>query len=81
VGSWQVLKVFDVLGREVATLVDEYKEAGFHEVEFNLYSDEGQNLISGVYFYQLKARSPETSSRNGHAAQGFVETKKMILLK
>ncbi|MFO7525080.1 MAG: T9SS type A sorting domain-containing protein [Ignavibacteriaceae bacterium] len=76
VGSWLTLKVYDVLGREVAALVDEYKDAGYHEVEFNLYSDEGQNLTSGVYFYQLKARGPETSS-----GQRIVETKKMILLR
>ena len=83
VSGWQTIKVFDVLGREVATLVDEYKEAGYHEVEFNLYSDESQNLLagrqgltSGVYFYQLRARGPETSS-----GQRIVETKKMILLR
>jgi hypothetical protein len=50
VGSWQTLKVFDLLGNEVATLVDEYREAGRHEIEF-----EASNLSSGVYFYQLKA--------------------------
>ena len=44
------LIVFDVLGREVATLVDEYKPAGSYEVEFNAF-----HLPSGVYFYQLKA--------------------------
>jgi hypothetical protein len=50
VGSWQTLKVFDVLGKEVATLVDEYRNAGIYEVEFNaLY------MPSGVYFYQIKA--------------------------
>ena len=43
------LKVFDVLGREVATLVDELRTAGSYEVEFNPVSS------SGVYFYQLKA--------------------------
>lgn len=42
------LKVYDLLGREVATLVDEYKPAGRYEVEFN-----GLYLSSGVYFYQL----------------------------
>ena len=44
------LKAFDVLGREVATLDDEYKNAGRYEIEFN-----ASNLPSGVYFYQLKA--------------------------
>jgi hypothetical protein len=44
------LKIFDVLGNEVATLVDEYKPAGKYEVEFSAAS-----LPSGVYFYQLKA--------------------------
>ncbi len=35
VGSWQTLKVYDVLGNEVATLVNEYRNAGSYEVEFN----------------------------------------------
>jgi len=45
-----VLKVFDVRGREVETLVNERQSAGNHFVEFN-----GANLSSGVYFYKLKA--------------------------
>jgi hypothetical protein len=44
------LKVFDALGIEVATLIDEYKPAGSYEIEFN-----ASNLSSGVYFYQLSA--------------------------
>ena len=44
------LKVYDILGREVATLVNEEKPAGEYEVEFN-----GIGLPSGIYFYQLKA--------------------------
>jgi len=50
VGSHQTLKIFDILGNEIATLVNEYKPAGKYEVEFN-----AANLPSGVYFYQLKA--------------------------
>lgn len=44
------LKVYDILGREVVTLVSEEKSAGRYEVNFNASS-----LASGVYFYQLKA--------------------------
>ena len=43
------LKVYDLLGREVTTLVNEKQSTGIYEVEFN-----GQNLSSGVYFYKLK---------------------------
>jgi hypothetical protein len=88
VSSWQTLKVYDVLGNEVATLVDEYKPAGNYEVGFYSYSDEsasgGQNLsngvssrggyASGVYFYQLRIGNPEDGT-------SFIYTKKMILTK
>jgi hypothetical protein len=62
------LKIYDVLGREVITLVNEGLIAGKHKVEFNSHSGEGQNLNSGIYFYQLKSGN-------------FIETKKMILIK
>jgi len=52
VASWQNLKVYDVLGNEVVTLVNEYKPAGFYDTEFN-----ATNLPSGVYFYELKVGS------------------------
>jgi hypothetical protein len=67
VDGWQTLKVYDVLGNEVATLVDEYKPAGKYEIEFNSASNI-KNLASGIYFYRLQTGS-------------FVETKKMILTK
>ena len=44
------LKVYDLLGREIATLVNEEKPAGVYEVEFNAAS-----IPSGIFFYQLKA--------------------------
>jgi hypothetical protein len=50
VGGWQTLKVYDILGNEVATLVNEEKSAGTYEVEFD-----AEKLSSGIYFYQLKA--------------------------
>ena len=45
-----VLKVFDILGNEVATLLNDYKPVGTYEVNFD-----ASHLSSGVYFYQLKA--------------------------
>ncbi|MFQ3598821.1 MAG: T9SS type A sorting domain-containing protein, partial [Chloroherpetonaceae bacterium] len=57
------LKVYDVLGKEVATLVNGRQEAGSYNVPFN-----AAGLSSGVYFYRLQAG-------------GFVETKKMLLVK
>jgi hypothetical protein len=44
------LKVYDVLGSEIATLVNEEKPAGSYEIEFD-----GNGLTSGIYFYQLRA--------------------------
>jgi hypothetical protein len=61
------LKVFNVLGEEVATLVNGRQEAGSYTVPFN--TNEGTlSLSSGVYFYRLEAGS-------------FVSTKKLILVK
>jgi hypothetical protein len=57
------LKIYDVLGREVTTLVNEELTAGTHETVFD-----ASGISSGVYFYQIKA-------------EGFIETKKMILLR
>jgi len=44
------LKIFDVLGREVATLVNEVKQPGFHTADFN-----ASNMASGIYFYRIDA--------------------------
>lgn len=52
VGSFQSIKVYDVLGNEVAKLINEYKPAGSYEVEFNASA-----LSSGIYFYKLQAGS------------------------
>jgi hypothetical protein len=57
------LKVYDVLGRLVTTLVDEWQSRGFHSATFY-----GNDLSSGVYFYNLKAGP-------------FDQTKKLILLR
>jgi hypothetical protein len=63
------IKVYDVLGREVATLVDEYKQAGSYNVTFNArHLERSREIQSGVYFYRLQTGS-------------FSETKKMLLIK
>ncbi len=67
--SYVTLKVYDILGREAVTLVNEEKPAGNYEVDFNAQqTTDHKQLSSGVYFYQIKAGD-------------YVSTKKMILLK
>jgi photosystem II stability/assembly factor-like uncharacterized protein len=65
VSGWQTLKVYDILGKEVATLVDEFRNAGSYNEQFTINNVQ---LSSGVYFYQLRVGD-------------YLETKKMILLK
>ncbi len=48
--NYTTLKIYDILGQEIATLVDGYKEAGFYEVSWD-----ATNVPSGVYFYKLNA--------------------------
>jgi flagellar hook assembly protein FlgD len=55
--SFVTLKVYDVLGREVKTLVDGYQRAGSHSVTFSAESSAGAALASGVYFYRMVAGS------------------------
>ena len=65
------IQIFDVLGREVSTLLNEEKAAGNYKINFN-----AGELTSGVYLYRLQAVDPEINS-----GQVFVQTRKMILLK
>jgi hypothetical protein len=52
------LKIFDVLGNEVTTLVNEFKEAGKHSVEFD-----ASNMGSGIYFYTMSAGNFTSSKK------------------
>ena len=67
VRSIVTLKLYDILGREIITLVNEGEAAGNYNIDFNASSAAG-GLASGVYFYQLKAGD-------------YTSVKKMILLK
>jgi myo-inositol-hexaphosphate 3-phosphohydrolase len=62
------LKIYDVLGNEIITLVNEDKPGGDYEVEFD-----ATELTSGVYFYKLMVGSPE--------GLAFIKTNKMLLLR
>ena len=64
------LIVFDVLGREIETLVDEELRAGSYEMNWN-----GSNYPSGVYFYRIAIHSDRLETNN------FIETKRMVLVK
>jgi len=68
-----MLKVYDMLGREVATLVDEMKESGFYTIVFH-----AEKLASGMYIARLTAQSEEGKPQGG---KSFVQTKKMLLMK
>ena len=63
------LRVFDVLGRQVAILVDEVEELGYRKVSFD-----ASTLASGAYYYHLGARSVSTG-------EVFSDVKKMMVLK
>ncbi|HUI29672.1 MAG TPA: T9SS type A sorting domain-containing protein [Candidatus Acidoferrales bacterium] len=68
--SFVSLKIYDVLGREVETLVNERQAAGSHSVTFN-----ASNLPSGVYFYRLQVIDPVRGTGS------YTATKKLLLLK
>jgi len=62
------LRIFNVLGREVKTLVDRPQEAGYYEVTWDGTDSQGKGVTSGIYFYRLTAGSSS-------------ETKKMVLMR
>ncbi len=64
------IKIFDLLGAEIKTLLNEFKQAGHHEIEFDtrLSNNHTGELPSGVYFYRIVSGS-------------YSETKKMLFLK
>lgn len=52
-GGQQTIKLFDALGREVDTIINEYREAGIHSTSYSINSE----LPSGIYFYQLRTQT------------------------
>lgn len=64
------LIIYNILGQEVRTVVEEPKEAGYYTVTWDGCDNAGQEVISGIYFYRLTVDGGQ-----------WVETKKMVLLK
>jgi len=62
------LTVYDMLGREVKSLVNSQLSTGRHEYQF-----EGSNFSSGIYFYRIEAVD--------NSGKKFVQTKRMVLVK
>ena len=62
------LKIYDLMGREVAQLVNTTQESGYKSIQWNATNSFGKPVSAGVYLYQI---------RSGE----FVQTKKMVLLK
>lgn len=62
------LKIYDMLGREVLTLVNEFQNAGIYEKQFSINQYSGNVISSGIYFYKLQA-------------EDFTDVKRMVLIK
>jgi flagellar hook assembly protein FlgD len=62
------LDIYDILGKQVATLINETRAAGNWNIEWNGLDRYGRHIASGVYFYRLEAGS-------------FMSVKKMVMLK
>ncbi len=65
------ITIFDLLGREVITLVSEIQESGYKSVQWD-----ASNMASGMYFYQIRVYDPDAVG-----AGDFIQTRKMVVLK
>ena len=72
------LTVYDILGQEVAVLVDERRDAGVHEVVFD-----GSGFSSGMYIYRMKVRRLDSAiGRDTRSGAGtFVQTRALLLVR
>jgi hypothetical protein len=73
VEAWVTLKVYSVLGEEVATLMSEYRTPGDHTVVWNAQDGNGQPVPSGVYLVRMTAAGGE--------GKAFTATRKLVLLR
>ena len=66
--SYVNLTIYDMLGREVSQLVSEIQSPGIQSVQWNATDNFGKSVSAGIYLYQIQSG-------------GFIQTKKMVLLK
>jgi flagellar hook assembly protein FlgD len=62
------LIIYDLMGRQVKTLVSGFQSAGYHEIIWNGINDQQEQVGAGMYLYRMESA-------------GFIKTKKMVLLK
>ena len=60
--------IYDILGREIKSLVNQKQPAGYHSQVWNSKDKQGREVGAGIYFYQIQS-------------QGNIKTRKMVLLK
>ena len=71
-----IIKIYDILGREIRILIDERKSTGTYQVTWDGRDDSGQQVASGLYIYRMEAGDLSSGSE-----QSFVANRKMLLLK
>ncbi|MDP2207399.1 MAG: FlgD immunoglobulin-like domain containing protein [Bacteroidota bacterium] len=75
VESKVTLRIYNILGQEVNTLVNDEQSAGFKSIEWNSINNMGNAVASGVYFYRIEATSVNDPGKR------FIQVKKMLLLR
>jgi flagellar hook assembly protein FlgD len=68
------LKIYNLLGQEIATIVNEHQKVGFYNVPWHGRNQAGNTVATGVYFYRIEANPIG-------GGESFINLKKMILLK
>ncbi|MBU2446169.1 MAG: T9SS type A sorting domain-containing protein [Bacteroidetes bacterium] len=72
--SFVTIKIYDMLGKEIRTLVSDNKQAGYFDVNWNGKDNKGMKVSSGTYIYRITAKSEKSGKE-------FVDSKKMTLIK
>ena len=70
-----LLRIYNILGQEVKTLVDDVQDAGYKSIEWNSTNNFGNLVASGVYFYRIEAVSVPDPNKS------FTQVRKMVILR